>query len=452
MKKYILNTEEQWLQDLKIIQSNEYNYELEIRFTGITKEIYEIIFYEFFQKYKDLKIVKTNNIEKVIYNKNISYIQSENKYKIKKRLKWLYLKNINANITLSTEDIIYMGSNVETNHNMKIREKKRTSFVDIINNVSYDFTIIDNNLYQIEIELLNINSNITYSDINIINNSIYKILEILPLNIKKILNQPIPLKNKENILNNFAVTEKLDGLRSILYITDNGNVILLKNNFQTKFITNLKIKNYNNTIIDGELINNKIFYAFDIIIFKDIYLRENLIKRVEKLKTLKFLSKKGKMDIYYRVKKYYYDDIIENSKLILKNKKGYNIDGLIFNSINQDYENSIIYKWKYIITFDFMMKQINNNDNITWELYCYNGNNTYIIFPNINNYKVKSDKYLDIKYKDGIIIEFEYDENNNIFSPLRIRNDKIFPNYISVALDNWDCHMNKFSFQKQNKS
>lgn len=327
---------------------------------------------------------------------------------------------------------------------MKIREKKRTSFIDITNNVSYDFTIIDN-IYQIEIELLNINSNITYNDINIINNSIYKILEILPLNIKKILKQPTPLKNIENILNNFAVTEKLDGLRSMLYITKNGDVLLLKNNFQTRVITNLKIKNYNNTIIDGELINDKIFYAFDIIIFKGIHLKENLMERIEKLKVLKFLSKKGKMDIYYRVKIYYYDNIIKNSELILKNKNKHNIDGLIFNSINQNYENSIIYKWKYTITFDFMMKKVNNN-HIEWELYCYNGNNKYTIFPNINNYRVKSDKYLDIKYKDGIIIEFEYDENNNTFLPLKIRNDKIFPNYINVALDNWDCNINKISF------
>lgn len=441
--------EENWLKNLKI--NNKNNYELEIRFTEITKEIYEIIYYEFYEKYTEFKISKSNILEKVIYDKNISYIQNnENKeyYKIKKRLKWLYLKNINANITLSIENDKYIN-NQEKNNYIK-RKKERTSFIDIINNISYDFTIIDNDVYQMEIEFLNIKSNITDNIIKKIYDSIYNIIKILPLNIKKILRQPIPLKNVDDISEDFAVTEKLDGIRCILQIINNREIILIKNNFKIKIITNLKIKketndinNYNNTIIDGELINNNIFYAFDIIIFKGIFLKENLIQRIEKLKNMKFLSKKGKMDVYYKVKEYYYHDIIENSRLLLKKKKRkFQIDGLIFNSISQSYTDNIIYKWKYVITFDFMIKKVNNSD--IWELYCYNGNNNYIIFPKNNNYKIKSDKNLEIKYQDGIIVEFKYE--NNVFFPLKIRTDKIRPNYIDVALDNWNCNINKILF------
>lgn len=92
---------------------------------------------------------------------------------------------------------------------------------------------------------------------------------------------------------------------------------------------------------------------------------------------------------------------------------------------------------------------IKKNNNI-WDIYCYNRNNSYIAFSNFikNNYKIKSDENLDIKYKDGIIIEFKYDKGNNMFQPIRIRDDKIMPNFINVALDNWECLEKKISFLK----
>lgn len=450
MNNYLTDEEKEWLKNLKIFENNKsIKYELEIRFTGITKDIYEIIFNEFLEKHRKLKMIESVKLEKILYNRNLSCIQNENVCNIKKRLKWLYLDNIPANITLSTEIIKYIKN--ENENNYIEREKKRTSFIDLENNISYDFTIINKNIYQIEIEFPSIFSN-KDKYVNLINNGIYKIVEILPLNIKKIIKQPVPLKEEKKI-HDFAVTEKLDGLRSILYINNDGKVILIKNNFKTRIITNLKIKknedyinSYNSTVIDGELIDGKIFYAFDIIFFNGKYLIENLKKRVERLNSFKFISKKGKMDIFYRVKSYYYENIEENSNKILKKKHKHKIDGLIFNSINNNYKNSVIYKWKYTITFDFMIKKNNN----IWDIYCYNRNNSYIAFSNFikNNYKIKSDENLDIKYKDGIIIEFKYDKGNNMFQPIRIRDDKIMPNFINVALDNWECLEKKISFLK----
>lgn len=448
MNNLIEDSEKEWIQQLNIISNKKYNYELEIRFNDITQEIYKNILNYFILNYKDLKIIQSKKIEKIIYNNNnLSkiYEKNTNFCKIKKRLKWKQLINIPGSINLSVKSktIEYLTfDNIISNE----RYKERISFIDKINNVRYDFTIVDKIKYQIEIEFLKIYCNFNTNYINTINNSIYKIINFLPLNIKKILKQPSPLKDKRIIINDYAVTEKLDGVRSLLYIDNQNNVTLIKNNFQKIIITNLKINGFCNTIVDGEYIEDtkKYFYAFDIILYKGHFLNDSLINRVEKLNNLKFLSKGGKKEIYYRVKKYYYKDIIKNSKLILKKKHKFKIDGLIFNTINNIYKESIIFKWKFIITFDFMIKKNNN----IWDVYCYNKNNSYISFSNFikNNYKIKSDENLDIKYKDGLIIEFKYDKDNNIFQPLRIRDDKTMPNFINVALDNWNCLFNEITF------
>lgn len=49
-------------------------------------------------------------------------------------------------------------------------------------------------------------------------------------------------------------------------------------------------------------------------------------------------------------------------------------------------------------------------------------------------------------YDDGSVIEFIFNNNENMFEPMKLRNDKIFPNFIDIALDNWNCLLNNISF------
>lgn len=446
MYNLIEDSEKKWIQQLNIFPNEKYNYELEIRFNNITKEIYENILNHFNTNYKELKIIHYTKNEKILYNNNLSkiYDNDSNVCKVKRRLKWKQLINIPGSINLSTESNIIENLTFDKIVYIK-RYKERTSFIDKINNISYDFTIIDKMKYQIEIEVLEIYSNFNIVHVNIINDSICKIINYLPLNVKKILKQPSTLKDKEIILKNYAVTEKLDGIRTLLYIDNKNNVILIKNNFQQRIVTNLKVNDFCNTIIDGEYIEDtkKYFYAFDIILYKGNFLNDNLINRNKKLNDIKFSSKKGKMEIYYRVKKYYYKDILKHSNLILKKKHKFQIDGLIFNTINNYYRESTIYKWKFTITFDFMIKKNNHEKKILWELYCYDRNNKYILFPinekNIISVLPDTDKL----YPDRSIIEFYFD---NKFIPMKIRNDKILPNFIDIALDNWNCLFDKIIF------
>lgn len=102
------------------------------------------------------------------------------------------------------------------------RYKKRISFTN--KNISYDLTIINDNEYNIEMEILDLKQlkkiDIIIENINLILCNIpidNYILHKLSYKILKNMKQPIPLKDKNLIKNNFLVTPKFDGLRSVLY-------------------------------------------------------------------------------------------------------------------------------------------------------------------------------------------------------------------------------------------
>lgn len=126
---------------------------------------------------------------------------------------------------------------------------------------------------------------------------------------------------------------------------------------------------------------------------------------------------------------------------MLNNKKyKISIDGLIFNSIHDNYNECTIFKWKPIITFDFKIKKIEIfNQNSVSELYCYN-KRKYELFPfhktTIVSYEI------DKLYDDGDIIEFVFHNEYKLFQPKKIRNDKVYPNSMNTSLSNWRCLMN----------
>lgn len=234
-------------------------------------------------------------------------------------------------------------------------------------------------------------------------------------------------------------------------------MFLIKNNFRTIINTNLICKNTSNIVIDGELIDDKIFYAIDIIFYEENDLKNyDIEERIKLLKSIKFIYKNINKSIYYKVKKYYFYDIEKNCKKILKTKYSYIlnknknkilIDGLIFNSKTNSYNECTVFKWKPIITFDFKIKKIiKSNNYVSWELYCYTYNKEYTLFPK-NNYGITHISHkIDELYNDDSIIEFYFDNNYNEFKPIKLRIDKIYPNFINIALDNWDCLLNDINF------
>src|SRR6202043_1264951 len=132
----------------------------------------------------------------------------------------------------------------------------------------------------------------------LITDGLNKLLMLLPENMiimhklnryKKYIKQPIPLKNIEHIKYKYCVTPKFDGIRAQMYITNENKVYIITNNFQKIIPTNIipkKSLDIRDTIIDGELINNRIFYAFDIILYKNNILKNTCL--LERLNILKY--------------------------------------------------------------------------------------------------------------------------------------------------------------------
>ena len=94
----------------------------------------------------------------------------------------------------------------------------------------------------------------------------------------------------ETIPNQYSVTDKADGDRHFLLVINN-KVYLISNNLTVRQIKANNLENFNNTILDGEIIvhnNKQIFLAFDILFDKgiDIRFEVNLSTRYLKLKAV----------------------------------------------------------------------------------------------------------------------------------------------------------------------
>lgn len=444
-----------------IIYDKNTNYELEIRFRINEKNIYEEILYNF-NLIKDFKL---NNIKKiieddVIYKEGYKIVKrNENKDIIcytKKILKSKYLENIPGVIYLCSERDFNMSLFKEDNKIQK--NKKRDSFYNDF--ISFDFTESDNE-YNIEIEILNPSEYkvnklkelfIKYVEpfINILPKEIHVLYEINRY--KKYIKQPSPLKNIEDIKYKFCVTPKFDGIRCQLYINSKKEIFLITNNFNKVIYTNLET-NINNVLIDGELIDDRIFYAFDLIIYKNNILENKCIfERLNILRHDIYINNNDNSQILYKMKEYYFNDIYKDSKKIIRKKYSYTYDGkeysipkdgLIFIDIKSDYINSIIYKWKKDVTFDFKIEKLKSNDKTEeWCLKCYTKNNDYVIFKNKEIVEFKDAK----NYENNDVVEFKYNKNKNIFIPIKNRKDKNLPNFIDIANDNMESLINSIKF------
>ena len=100
--------------------------------------------------------------------------------------------------------------------------------------------------------------------------------------------------NNQNIRKDYVVTEKADGLRHLMFVTEKGKVYLIDTNMNIIF-TGAKTKNAEcfNTIIDGELIKcNKmgefinLFAAFDVYYYNGKDVRANSFMLLEKEKDM----------------------------------------------------------------------------------------------------------------------------------------------------------------------
>lgn len=171
---------------------------------------------------------------------------------------------------------------------------------------------------------------------------------------------PVSVYNVNQLKENFAVTEKADGLRLLLHISPTGQLTTINKANLTDIPLPPPSKltpSLANTLFDTEYITEtNEFLIFDILLhnntqttklpFEERYkLLQSLVPDLPSNTRLKtFLTPTKTLTIYQQAKKVYQPK-----------KYKYELDGLIFTPTNQPYETSSL-KWKPIdeITIDFL--------------------------------------------------------------------------------------------------
>jgi ATP-dependent DNA ligase/SAM-dependent methyltransferase len=282
----------------------------------------------------------------------------------------------------------------------------------------------------------------------------------------------------------YAITDKADGERYILFISNDKNIYIIDNNLKKIMKTNIKSKLYSGTVIDGELITRKdgngfIFLAFDILAVNNKDLRGDKTQLLKiRLNRLNHVIESIKETItendekYYTVKmkRYYYKNIFLGAKKIMDDIKEmeYENDGFIYTPMNECYP--LNKKWKTLLKWkpaemnsvDFYAVKENNN----WNLYVqhYNSKNPKSFINELVLFDVNKlcgeqitdtttfttqipedmkDPITNEPYQTNTVIEFKWDILNKKWIPLRTRWDKTvnptkFGNFSSVACNIWN--------------
>lgn len=225
----------------------------------------------------------------------------------------------------------------------------------------------------------------------------------------------------ESISNkNYVVGDKTDGVRFLLFVTDNKNYIISRlGDVYALNICILNASEYNNSIIDGELVenNNDIYYvAFDVLVFKNVsYVKQQFDIRYKCLFPLK-VNKLA--NLIFIVKTFYKTSHVKPLLQQVIPSMPYKNDGLIFIDLNDcstPGTNDKMFKWKraeehtidFKVSFKLNMFSFFTCDKKDPVFTCKELN-----FENIDY----------IKNNKSTIVEFMY--FNNQYIPVKIRDDK----------------------------
>lgn len=313
-----------------------------------------------------------------------------------------------------------------------------------------------------------------YSDLHVVSNAFYSLLKQgkkFPAPLPKTLRRG----DMDAVSCGYSVTEKADGTRYLMYIDDKKDEYLLgrpKGRF-SKFVRVKSNSALKDVVMDGEMVGD-VFYAFDILYYKNDLRSRNLEERLTllghvvtqlrdpkiKMKTF-YLSHRGgsiKMKMRngisgkLRTSKNIYDTAI---KLLSKKDRPYDLDGVIFTPMHRPYDNDAIFKWKDNITIDFFYSDghlhiAGNNSNGQYENMRFSSrfkaqnkaivNAIYAdegVGNAVRNGVVSREQF---KKYEGSVVECEF--KNGGFVPIKKRGDKIMANNLVVVNDAWESIRN----------
>lgn len=321
-------------------------------------------------------------------------------------------------------------------------------------------------------------------------------------------NQPLTFHREhlDIVSQGYSVTDKTDGDRAQLFIVETGRVYIIMSSGDV-MSTGLLNEENKNTILDGEFLHytkllqkdpTNLFMAFDILIHKGKslvsdpgYLLENRHVIVNEVsKSFKHININVPHPGRYtrvQLKKFLVSqNIFKDAGTILKyfdqkDKKPYNIDGLIFTPVNVPYllnvskKNEITYKWKpphesTIDMYGVIVGPARKNPEFNvWHLWIGSKTQERFVMPDqsqfplefiptTNRMEVNGQTYTLFQPMDkpnafetyihssqpfysNTVIEFRFDLELRYFVPSRTRWDKVYsqkgPNFIVSAMDVW---------------
>lgn len=274
---------------------------------------------------------------------------------------------------------------------------------------------------------------------------------------KNVLVQPEALKlnkiYKEKI---YSVSLKLDGIRKMIIVYDNQ--ILTFNEGNLAIIHSMENnENTNFYVFDSEYYNG-VYHIFDTLCYDNKDIRNTFLKERISLYTLFFETNKLNFIAYKEHHFSKYKNLYNISMKLLNqsndlggNAKGFSVDGLIYTSSEEYCITPLKFKFNHTIDF-YIVKREDNEDNEDnksnkVELYC-KGPEKYLLFSH-PDYPDIGLSELDIfnKFMNKSIVECYFCKTTKKFKPIKQRFDKSHPNFITIALDNFEMTINPFKIQ-----
>lgn len=235
--------------------------------------------------------------------------------------------------------------------------------------------------------------------------------------VPSLVNRPKTLTNTEDIENK-AISVKLDGLHKMLLFCQYG---IYSCSPSSNIIKISDVKYQEATILECEYMpQEKIFYCFDVLIYQNIDVRCTDLKN--RYNILNVLMKTHNLD-FIKSKTWYFP---EDKKLVsdIINENNSQLDGLIFQSVDI-YEKSI-YKWK-------------PPENLTIDLYVQMGADCWEAYASQRG-QLKKVKlvflhgFFSAEQIHKKIVECRWSASEDIWNPIKIRDDKLYPNSYEVVI------------------
>jgi len=425
---------------------------------------------------RETLISKSNkNIQNIIKNKyaNIACFRYKDRISFSKGI-WRFdlTKVYDINDKISYSKFLELISKNNFDYRLEVEIEYIGDFSD---NLKKELEEIYNEIEYI----LKLNNTILKSINEKIKNKEFKILKNLNVekwSSKQLMTsvQNLNLITLNDIINsklNYSITEKADGERYLLYI-QGENIYSIDKSLNLNFVKTSKLNNIINNnkdissnlsdklyLFDVEFISdNNLYLIFDCIIFDDKDISsltlDKRIKYIEKinLKNSNIVIKKhflSKKDTFFNICK----------KVYLDTKYKYDIDGLIFTPIKEQYRANV-YKWKppeqQTVDFFILIKYQNplnrNNIELVLDLYVTTSNKfkyNKSLFKSVSKvsktvpFLFSKNNSIQVQEKKGVMV-YKVDKREVV-----IKNKSIIE--MKFIEGSWKPFKNRFDKDKQYK-